>query len=349
MSTYTNLKIELLNVGDTGWGPTTNNNFQYALEEAMISSADVAFASADVTLTLTNSNLTQTARNLRLVCTGTTGGTPRNLILGSGCQFEKPFIVYNSCNDAITVKNTSNTGISVPSLRTMWVYNNGVDVVDAINYVSTLTIGDLSGAVVGTTATQTLTAKTITYADNTLTGVVGLTATQTLTNKTITYADNTLTGVVGLTATQTLTGKTITYADNTLTGVVGTTATQTLTNKTLTTPALTNPTVTDYVETVSVLGILGSTSALVLTSGTVLTATLGANCTFGMPTATAGKSFVLLLKQGAAGGFTATFTNVKFNALGAPTITATANAMDILTFVSDGTNWYGSYSQGYTP
>jgi hypothetical protein len=344
MSTYTNLKIELLNVGDTGWGPTTNNNFQYALEEAMISSADVAFSSADVTLTLTNSNLSQTARNLRLVCTGTTGGTARNLILGSGCQFEKPFIVYNSCADAITVKNTSNTGISVPALRTMLLYNNGVDVVDAINYVSTLTIGDLSGAVVGTSATQTLTNKTISYASNTLTGVVGLTATQTLTGKTITFTDNTLTGVASTSTAQTLTNKTITYADNTLTGVAGTTATQTLTNKTLT-----NPTVTDYVETVNVLGILGATSALVLTSGTVLTATLGASCTFGMPTATAGKSFVLLLKQGAAGGYTATFTNVKFNALGAPTITTTAGAMDILTFVSDGTNWYGSYSQGYTP
>lgn len=200
MSTYTNLKIELLSVGDTGWGPTTNNNFQYALEEAIISSADVTFASADVTLTLTNSNLSQPARSLRLVCTGTTGGSPRNLILGSGCQFEKPFIVFNSCNDAITIKNTSNSGVTVPALRTMWVYNNGVDVVDAINYVSTLTIGDLSGAVVGTTATQTLTGKTITYADNTLTGVAG------------TGAANTFTGANTFSAKQTLTGSTTALA-----------------------------------------------------------------------------------------------------------------------------------------
>jgi hypothetical protein len=69
-----------------------------------------------------------------------------------------------------------------------------------------------------------------------------------------------------------------------------------------------------------------------------------------MPTATAGKSFVLLLKQAAAtGNGTATFTSVKFPASGAPTITATAGKMDILTFVADGTNWYGSYTQGYTP
>ena len=43
-----------------------------------------------------------------------------------------------------------------------------------------------TGTVVGATDSQTLTNKTIAFADNTLTGVVGLTATQTLTNKTLT-------------------------------------------------------------------------------------------------------------------------------------------------------------------
>jgi hypothetical protein len=130
---------------------------------------------------------------------------------------------------------------------------------------------------------------------------------------------------------------------------VGTTDTQTLTNKTLTTPTLTTPTVTDYVESVVAIGNTGTAKTIALTSGTVQTATLTGNCTFTMPTATAGKSFILLLKQDATGSRTATFTGVKFNQLGAPTITVTANKMDILTFVADGTNWYGSYSQGYTP
>jgi hypothetical protein len=44
----------------------------------------------------------------------------------------------------------------------------------------------LTGSVVGTSDTQTLTNKTISAADNTLTGVVTLTGTQTLTNKTLT-------------------------------------------------------------------------------------------------------------------------------------------------------------------
>ena len=111
-------------------------------------------------------------------------------------------------------------------------------------------------------------------------------------------------------------------------------------------------TVVSYVESVVVIGTVSSASTLSLTNGTVQTATLTAStaCTFTMPTATAGKSFILLLKQAAAtGNGTATFTSVKFATAGAPTITATAGKMDILTFVADGTNWYGAYTQGYTP
>lgn len=116
--------------------------------------------------------------------------------------------------------------------------------------------------------------------------------------------------------------------------------------------ALTNPTITNYIESVVAIGTVTTSNTLSLTNGTVQTATLTAStaCTFTMPTATAGKSFILLLKQAAAtGNGTATFTSVKFNSSGAPTITATAGKMDILSFVSDGTNWYGAYTQGYTP
>jgi hypothetical protein len=115
------------------------------------------------------------------------------------------------------------------------------------------------------------------------------------------------------------------------------------------TPTLTNPTVTNYVETLQAVGTVGSTSTLSLTSGTVLTATLTAStpCTFTMPTATAGKSFILKLTQASSGMTTATFTSVKWAGGTAPTITATASAVDIISFVSDGTNWYGTYAQAF--
>jgi hypothetical protein len=119
-----------------------------------------------------------------------------------------------------------------------------------------------------------------------------------------------------------------------------------------TSPTVNNPTVTNYVESVVVIGTVTSSNTISLTNGTVQTATLTAStaCTFTMPTATAGKSFVLLLKQAAStGNGTATFSLVKWGSAGAPTITATAGRMDILTFFADGTNWYGSITQGYTP
>ena len=132
--------------------------------------------------------------------------------------------------------------------------------------------------------------------------------------------------------------------------VVGTTDSQTLTNKTLT-----NPVVTSYVETSPTQVTVGTGTTVLdstLSAGTVLRYILTASqaTTFTMPTVTAGKSFVMLLKQAAStGNGTATFTSVKWNSVGTPTITATAGAMDIVSFTSDGTNWYGSISQGYTP
>lgn len=106
------------------------------------------------------------------------------------------------------------------------------------------------------------------------------------------------------------------------------------------------------VEGVVAKGTVGATATLDISAGTVITATLtsATACTFTMPTAVAGASFVLLLKQPASGtATTATFTGVKWGATGAPTITATVGKMDMLSFVSDGTNWYGTYVQGFTP
>ena len=141
-STYSDLKIELIGTGEqTGsWGNTTNTNLGTALEEAIVGSADVSFSSADVTLTLTNTNASQAARHVRLNLTGTSGGA-RNLILGSGCQIDKPYIINNGLADTVTVKNTTGTGVAVPAGKTMWVFNNGTNVVDVTTHITSLTLG----------------------------------------------------------------------------------------------------------------------------------------------------------------------------------------------------------------
>ena len=120
------------------------------------------------------------------------------------------------------------------------------------------------------------------------------------------------------------------------------------------TPSTSAPTdfsLSSFRETVSAIGTVGATHTLNISSATVLTATLTASTAtvFTMPSATAGRSFTLFLKQAAApAGGTATFTGVKWN-VATPTMTATAGRMDIFTFVSDGTNWYGSVIQNFTP
>ena len=169
---------------------------------------------------------------------------------------------------------------------------------------------------------------------------------------TLTYGGVTLTNAVTGTGKMVLDTSPVFVTPNLGTPSAGVISACTSTSMALTTPVLTNPTVTNYVESVVAIGTVTSSSTLALTNGTVQTATLTAStaCTFTMPTATAGKSFVLLLKQAAAtGNGTATFTSVKWGTTGAPTITATAGKMDILTFIADGTNWYGSILQGFTP
>ena len=279
-SSYSDLKIELIGTGDqTGtWGTTTNNNFSIAISEAITGSADVAFSSSDVTVTLTDTNAAQTARNLRLNLTGTSGGA-RNLILGSGCQIEKLYLINNGLADAVTVKNTSGTGIAVPAGKSMFVYNNATNVVDAITHLSSLTLGSALPVASGGT---------------------GVTSS---------------TGSVAVVLS--------------------------------TSPTLITSTFTGYTETVVAIGTVGAAHTFTITTGTVQTATLtdSTPCTFTMPTATAGTSFVLRLTQAATGMTTATFTGVQFAGGTAPTITATASATDIISFIAIGSTWYGSAIQ----
>lgn len=118
---------------------------------------------------------------------------------------------------------------------------------------------------------------------------------------------------------------------------------------TLNTLNLTNPTVTNYTETP--FSANSSTAiTLALTNGTVQIITLTGNATITMPTAVSGKSFIMFLKQDATGSRTVTWSTVKWAGGTAPTITATASRQDILSFFSDGTNWYGVVvGQNYTP
>jgi hypothetical protein len=160
-STYSNLKIQLMATGENSgtWGNVTNTNLGTAIEQALVETATVTFASANVTLTLTDSNSAQNARALRLNLTGTTAGA-RDLIVPA---IQKPYLINNGTADTITVKVSGQTGVAVPASTSMLLYNNGTDVIVAFNRVVANVVGNVTGNLTGTASNATVlqTARTI--------------------------------------------------------------------------------------------------------------------------------------------------------------------------------------------
>ena len=120
----------------------------------------------------------------------------------------------------------------------------------------------------------------------------------------------------------------------------------TITSGTANAVTIGNGTYTNYTESVVNIGTVTTASTIALSNGTVQIVTLTAanTCTFTMPTATDGKSFILIVTGAATAN--ATFTGVKWAANTAPTITTTGNK-DILSFIAYGSTWYGNYEQNY--
>jgi hypothetical protein len=301
-STFSDLKIELIGTGEQAgtWGNTTNTNLGTALQEAITGSADVAFSSGDVTLTLTNSNGAQVGRNLRLNLTGTSGGA-RELILGSGMQVEKLYLINNTLADAVTVKNTTGTGIAVPAGKTMFVFNNGTNVVDAITYLTSLetaslvaTTADINGGSIDGATLGTNSA--ITEADIDNININGNTISTTDTDG-------------SLTLTPDGTGEVVT--SKFMAGV--------------------------FSDRVVALGNLGAATTLNASQGTVYTATLdqSSTLTLGTTNGTANRatSFTLILTNGAGGPFTLTLAGGTFKySDGTISRTTTDAAVDVWFF-----------------
>ena len=265
-----------------------------------------------------------------------TSGDPLKIVKGTeiNTEFDNIATAVNSKSD--TASPTFTGTVTTPILS----------VTGASTFGTTITYGGvtLTAAVTGTgkmvlDTSPTLVTPVLGVATATSVNKVAVTAPAT--SATLTIADGAslvTSGAYSLTLTSTAATNVTLPTTGTLATLAGSEA---FTNKTLT-----NPTVTNYLESVVAIGNSSTSQTLALTNGTVQTVTMTGNCTFTMPTATAGKSFVLIVSSG-AGGFTGTFTSVKWPNNGAPTLTTTASRWDILTFFADGTNWYGTFAQAF--
>ena len=161
-STYsTNLAIELMGAGEQAgnWGSTTNTNLGTLIEQAISGYTTQAVATGtDTTITIPN-GATGVARNMFIELTGT-GGASTNLIVPAN---KKLYFIYNNATSGqVTVKVSGQTGVSVPYGAKVALVSNGTDIVDATNYMTTLTAGTASvTGTLGVTGVTTLTGASV--------------------------------------------------------------------------------------------------------------------------------------------------------------------------------------------
>ena len=336
-STYSALKIELIGTGEQAgtWGTTTNSNLGTALEQAIVGKADVTMSSTTITLTLTNSNAAQDARAIYLNLTGSPGGAAVLEVPA----IEKPYIVKNGSDQQVTIKVSGLTGVPIPTGKTALVYNNGTDVVTAIDFIPSLVLGAaLPIASGGTGSTSTTFVDLTTNVTGTLpvtnggtgitsfgTGVATFLGTPSSANLASALTDETGTGVAVFGTNPTLTGVTLAgeaaCADN----------------------LVTRATLKDYAIEGSAIGNVGATRTLDLNDANFFSATLDQACTFTFSNPAASGDFCgfsLALTNG--GAFTITYpASVDFVGGVAPTLTA--SGLDLLVFLTydGGTTYLG--------
>lgn len=146
-STYSQLKIELIGTGDQAgtWGTTTNVNLGTALEEAITGNATVTFASSNAAIALIDTNATQTARNLRLILSGTITNSQTLFVPA----ITKQYLITNNLSNSVVISNGSNasptgTTVTVPAGRSMSVFNNGTSITETVNYISELAVSNVT-------------------------------------------------------------------------------------------------------------------------------------------------------------------------------------------------------------
>lgn len=163
-STYTSsLRFVLPATGEltNTWGTVFNAGATSLIDNAIAGTASITMTAADYTLS-NNNGVADEARSMFLVLGGTPGAS-YNVICPA---VSKLYFVTNNTGFAQTVKTAAGTGISVPNGARIALRCDGTNVVEALNYVGSLTIGSVTlssplGVASGGTGAATFTTNNV--------------------------------------------------------------------------------------------------------------------------------------------------------------------------------------------
>lgn len=119
------------------WGTQVNTGITALVDNAVAGTATIAVGSTDYTLSIVNGAADE-SRAAVLSLTAGAGVGARNIICPA---VSKLYVVVNTSGFTQTVKTTAGTGVAVPTGTTAFVRCNGTDVVTALNYFGSLTLG----------------------------------------------------------------------------------------------------------------------------------------------------------------------------------------------------------------
>ena len=125
------------------WGDVVNDNITSMVEQAIAgrSVIDTWSANSHVLTTANGTTAESRAAMLSLTDSGTA-------LTGAGSvicpALSKTYIVKNGTAQVITVKTAAGSGIAVPVGKTMLVYCDGTNVLEAVDHVVTLSAGTLT-------------------------------------------------------------------------------------------------------------------------------------------------------------------------------------------------------------
>ena len=318
---YSNkLRLQTITDGDKAglWGDIVNKNIGTLLEEAIAGAATVVVASAAqaLTATATDPPTTDEARQAVVLLTGTPGAAYAIYVPPQ----TKLYIIKNSvttytatiyCSTVLGNTTAAGTGIAIPSGYTAFVRSDGTNILSAVDYIPTLTVG-------AATITGSVSLPGAVPVASGGTGATTFTDGGVLVGNTAGAVQVTTAGTAGQVLVSGGAGVDPAFSD-------------------LTNPGYTAQTLTDSGATLPTWN---------LNSGGVATITLtGTGRTMASPTNMKVGVYILHLIQDATGSRTITTwgTAYHWQSNVPPVLSTGASKHDIISFVCDGTIMYGSY------